>query len=346
MKTQKSLILKFGFASILVGLLVCSLTFAAPNGPPPPPEKLPVYRLSSTQQSAVLSNTTKHYLVDLDVKTAAYAKVLGNFGNAINYSVQDVDRATNDVSAVYVNAYTSSPAVMKNDLLPIKSNELYDFKETGDAVQAFAYMKEYSLPTLQLWALGKTEGFVNASWTTRFENTSGKMQNVYLTFMLPQVKVEGETEQDAPAQWRSRVKVEVMVNGYPAWSTEALRINDLGQAIFNKPYFLGSFGSDISLSESTGTADMQRVTLFLGYFKSGQNANVSLQVSGEVEVDKPCVFKKEEWFCTRANMHIIPTGRLQSASFLTKPTPGTDPDITDSNQEAYPQVLEAARLAN
>lgn len=304
-------------------------TFAAPNGPPPPPETLPVYRLNAAQESAVYAAADQILLSDLSFSTAAVAKVNGIQGQNLNYSEEAVDREQNGTADVYASALPDPTLDTVVGTGYPTTSEIFDFKDTGNSVQAFATMNAIGSPFLWLQGFGITSGFVNSSWTTRFVNPKTSMQNVYLSFDLPTIKVEGETEEDGPAQWLSRVRVDVMVDGYPAWSASAMRFNDLGASVYTKPYFLTEYGADLGFNASTGAAGGQQVTLFLGYFKGGQSANISLQVSGEITMDKPCALIKDEYFCTRANMSMYAGGRVMTTRFLLKTTPvGTVPGPT------------------
>lgn len=103
-------------------------------------------------------------------------------------------------------------------------SHLHVFQSVGDNAQAWSTMTPDGVPYLYLTAYGQAHSEATASWTTSLTIPAGSVSpKVVLRFVIPEASVNGNTEQQGPARWRARLRAELLVNGYPAWSSEAMR---------------------------------------------------------------------------------------------------------------------------
>ncbi|MBC7939060.1 MAG: hypothetical protein H7Z19_04730 [Chitinophagaceae bacterium] len=238
-------------------------------------------------------------------------------------------------AAVYASVPTkvaSTPLLPATQVLP----HLFDFADTGDSAQAWATMTAQGVPHLFVTGFGEFRADATASWTSRFTLTGTTSKEVVLRFMVPPTTVTGDTEGDAPAWWRARMRTDVLVNGFPAWSTEAVRlradyIKDDGNGAPLKPLnVLQTFGDPLSFptndedgpttndthASNIGHASAARwVHLNLGRFMPGQSIDLSMIVRGSaftetatpLRPDRRCTDNPAvpgNFFCSRATMAV------------------------------------------
>jgi hypothetical protein len=174
-------------------------------------------------------------------------------------------------------------------------------------------MSAAGLPYLYTRAFGKASASGTAAWTARiFVPTHAT--NMYVRFTLPQIQVKGVNEQDGPSRYQARFRAELLLNGHPVWSSEAIRLNVFNG---NPGYCPDSNTSQVheinTLYESYGTAPLglsaadkndwstaNPVTLALGSFPAGQALDLTLVVRADTSMDNKCCFKNNEYFCTGA----------------------------------------------
>lgn len=128
-------------------------------------------------------------------------------------------------TGVHAATYGAVPALAAPGLpnWPTQSH-LHVFQSVGDNAQAWATMTPDGVPYLYLTAYGQAHSEATASWTTALTIPAGNVSpKVVLRFVVPEASVNGNTEQDGPARWRARLRAELLVNGYPAWSSEVMR---------------------------------------------------------------------------------------------------------------------------
>lgn len=247
-----------------------------------------------------------------DFKTAAVVSVKTDS----NGSRTSVDRSANAMSLVYAGA--SLPNALSGPAVPAQSgpppvSQIFDFKKSGDSAQGWATMSATGMPFLLTRAFGKATVSGTSAWTARIF-VPPSQTNMYVRFTLPKVQVVGVNEADGPSRYQARFRAELMLNGHPVWSSEAIRLNEFNgnpgycpdanfsQVHETNTYFQTYGAAPIGLS-STDKADwssLNVVTLALGSFPAGQPLDLSLVVRADTSVDLKCCFKNNEYFCTGA----------------------------------------------
>ena len=328
-----------------LALLLPAPAAAMPNGPPGPPKTLPVRELTPAQADAVLDkpDLVTTWLSSLSLKTAAMVRA---DAIAPGSPGQDVERATDAVAAVYASDVKSSVTDDGHEgpVEPLPG-ELFNFKVSGDAAQAWATMSASGHPFLMLWALGQSSGHAVASWRTGFTVGGPNSQQVYLQVPMPGVTVTGVNEADGPSLWRSRFRADLMVNGFPGWSTDVVRFNELNSYGSDdsgeKARHLTVFGSTTlghidGSGETSDGSTAKTIMLYLGTFPAGSTVDVSLVMRAEARVETACDVETEELFCTRATVRTIwPTTRSPGARFLTRPAPSYPPPLSDQEYPGF-----------
>lgn len=216
------------------------------------------------------------------VKVQAYDK-----GNA-----QRVVRSAGGNAA----AYKAVPSLAA-PLLPEWPSQasLHKFPDIGDNAQAWATMTSGGVPYLYLTAYGQADSESTASWSTTVTVPAGSVSpKVVLRFVIPAASVSGNTEQEGPARWRSHLRAELLVNGYPAWSTEAMRLAVDPYGPVSNYRLLQTFGASWPFPDndddsdpnnnsgagSTGPAAKRVVYLSLGRFAPGAVLDLSMILRG------------------------------------------------------------------
>jgi len=180
---------------------------------------LPVKEMSAAEINALsglpyLSPSNQTFRMAAAVQVSAYDK---------GAPLQGVQRSSGAAAAVYrsLPVQASPPPLLPP--MPAGS-ALFDHAQTGDHAQSWATMAADGKPYLHARGFGEFGAEATASWTTSLVVPAGGSREVVLRFVLPPASVAGYTEQDGIGRWRSRLRGEVLVNGFPAWSTEALRL--------------------------------------------------------------------------------------------------------------------------
>jgi hypothetical protein len=205
-----------------------------------------------------------------------------------------VSRRTSTPAASYASApWLAAPAL---PTWPTQS-VLHTFQTVGDNAQAWATMSTDGVPYLYLTAYGQSVSEATASWTTALTIPAGNVsQQVVLRFVVPEASVNGNTEQDGPAKWRARLRAELLVNGYPAWSSEAVRlaVDPYLPYVNTHVYLLQTFGAhwgfpsndedgittNDSVSGSNSPAGKRVVYLSLGRFAPGAVLDLAMILRG------------------------------------------------------------------
>lgn len=298
-----------------------------------PPEASAVDGLASVPQA------------DLNLRTAA-AVVISTIDKAQlpnPIRKQSVQRRNLGLDAA---VYASLPAKTAPLLPAGTAAYVHDFVKVGDSVQAWATMTAQGVPHLRIVGHGEFAAESTASWTGRYTLAGSTSKELVLRFMVPPTVVDGDTEGDAPAAWRARMRTDVLVNGYPAWSTEALRLradyskpNPPGPPLPQELAVLQTFGdplvfptndedlpplqggpaNDTDKTNMANASDARIVHLSLGRFNPGQQVEISMIVRGNAFTEARDASKTDhrcrerptpgEWFCSRGSM-AVKTGNM------------------------------------
>lgn len=245
-------------------------------------------------------------------------------------SASSVKHRDGSTAAVYRGKPAASPA----EYLPNVLNDgpLIDFANLGDLTQAWATMDADGVPHLRATGYGDASAEAMATWTTTVTVPANAGQRkVVVRFVLPPVSVSGNTEFEGQDLWRSRLRAELLVNGYPAWSTEAIRYNgtgsnpsatqlDMALQTFGQPLKFPTDDTDADIGNDTTTQNRHHPTtakevyVTLGYYPAGSvidlamvhRANAHTVPSAPGLSDNKCIWKSamQRWFCSQAAVSV------------------------------------------
>lgn len=273
---------------------------------------LPVRAMASGELGSLpatwLEPATHPFRFASAVRTSAY-----NLGSN-DWKVQ---RSTGGNAAVHQSLPSASPP-----LLPTwpAGTSVFDFKVQHDHAQAWATMTSAGVPWIWLRGYGDYKAEAVASWNTTVTVPPGGLREVIVRFVVPPVVASGVTEAQGPNAWRSRFRAELLVNGFPAWSTDATRFHTSGSGGASKP-LLQLFGDpliwptndeDASATNDSedgmlGASTKATIHLSLGLFAPGSvielsmihRANVFSQpTTGSQHHCKHDTYPVDDWFCS------------------------------------------------
>lgn len=272
--------------------------------------------LEQTQVSGVPAMT------GVTLRTAATARV-----SAYNQADQrQTERKSASTAAVYAGTHGTNPAKLPS--WPTDSDALLDFIDRGDLAQAWATTTASGVPYVFVTGYGQSRAEATAAWSTTLTVPSGPSREVVARFVLPPVRVNGETKGGAEAYWRARMRADFLVNGYPAWSTEALRLTANPTTPYDDTIVLQQFGAsltfaqndedvdtgndtDSSSSSSAGPSAKRVVYVTLGRHAGGTVLELSLSVRGTAltpnSFGNRCKYglnNMERWFCSNATVTV------------------------------------------
>jgi hypothetical protein len=286
------------------------------------PVALPA-RILSPNDAAALPNNAGVTTLPVTFKTAAYVNT-SRLGAAPATSVQRGDSTT---SAVYSGTDGNGPALPQPAQpappLPLPGQE-YEFKQSADAVQAWATMTSNGVPYIFVRGFGQFSADGHASWRTTLPLPNGKSK-VYLKITVPPVTVFGNVDGSSPALYRARSRAEVLLNGHPIYLGEAIRENETSDvvpssypsncqfAVSEKVVHTLTFGDSLGFTagdapHTTGQfpSASQTVTLLLGTFDNTQPLDVQFLLNAETTLLNRC--------CHMPAMNNMPADVFCSAS--------------------------------
>lgn len=309
--------LRFQLATLVLAI---ATTAPAQADTPLPARELDAGELGPLSGMPYLSPSNSTFEMAAAVRASAYNK-----GSA----VLSVQRKTNDTAAVY-NSRPTHPAPLL-PTAPAPGDQL-SFITTGDLTQSWATMTASGVPHLRLTGFGSFEGDATASWNTTVTVPSGGSREVVVRVVVPPVSVAGNTEVQGKARWRAKLRAELLVNGYPAWSSESIRLTvDPGA---NETLLLQQFGAklafptddeDLPLSSGglnndttngniSSPAAKKVVHVTLGRFNPGTVLDLSMVMRGSAltvpaatgGTDHRCNYSNVEdrYFCSRGSVGV------------------------------------------
>jgi hypothetical protein len=314
-------------------LLAAPLLHAAPNsGTPPVRELLP-------HENDTIAGLPQLTPVQLGLKVAAATAVRAFDKGAPRSAVQ---RRSGSDAAVYSGLPLTTAPLLPADTASSQPN----FQVDKDWGQAWATMTAAGVPHLMAIGYGDFDAEATASWHATVVIPSDGAREVFIRVALPAARVAGDTEVNGPHRWQSRLSADLLVNGWPAWSTEAVRIsrectlftmpphlcnekvNDNVLIQSGKPLQFPTDDEDTSTAnDSTDKDDMvlhsQRrlVSLSLGRHGPGTRLHLAWMLRGRAwtepmqtgGTDHRCKknYQLDAWFCSRAEVSI--TGAANDA---------------------------------
>jgi hypothetical protein len=186
---------------------------------------MPAVRTLTPQEQAIATGLAPVTLAQLNLRPSAMVVTETHVPGSTKQVVQRRNLGVD--AAVYASVpYSDRPLLPR--LPPAQPGpaaaELFEFATEGDSVQGWATMTAAGVPHLHLWGFGEFRSEATAGWTSRFTLGGSTSKEVVLRFVIPATTVSGATEDDAPAWWRSQLRADVLMNGFPIWSTEAVRL--------------------------------------------------------------------------------------------------------------------------
>jgi hypothetical protein len=297
-----------------------------PSGPPPsappPPGPSPWPHVLDAAQTAAVQG--------LPYLTPAQLRLQGGAVVAVSVPKKGTpQQAVRRAAAADAAAYVSLPA-SNEPLLPAVV-EVFDFKVVGDAAQAWATMTVDGVPHVKVSGSGEFRADATAAWSANYTLGGTTAKELVLRFVLPAASIDNNTEAQGPAWWRSRLRAEVLVNGHPAWSTEALLMRaDYQNNGLHPLALLQQFGdplafdtddedamagNDTDASAADTQAARREVYLSLGRFNPGAAVNLQFIVRGTAltvptspgGTDNRCTVDDPtgELFCSEANVSVL-----------------------------------------
>lgn len=293
---------------LFADLLMCSstLVFAAL----PPDDYIPVdqYSLSIvTPLDNLTYKTAVHYAIAND-HTSTKTRERGARGQGATilakYDVL-IDNLAFDPNQ-------STPAADIDQLKAI------DFTKAENSAQGWARMGAAAIPALAIALNGETRGHASASWRTTYTVVGSGKRNVSLKFRIPETVMDGRFEQSAKGAYQGRTKVQLLVNGYPVWSSEALRV---APQIPNSTseYMFETFGAAWAFDKNTEKAAAKWVTAPMGSYDAGQSLDVVLVYFVEASVSRKCEFVANMYACMGMTVSFKRDNTATLPSFSSSP---------------------------
>ena len=282
------------------------------------------FRLATSTESSSLTGASviATPLDQTNFSTAATA----NVKKKTSGSIADTARADQAISKVYVQALDAGPSPGAQAVPPaVAPVEYLDYEENLNSAQAWATMSETGAPFVQIYADGKSQGQAAASWRTRYTVQGSGSRDVYVRFKIPELGFGGRWEDAAPSLTRGRLRVDFLVNAYPAWSTEAIRWNEEND-VNGDTVRVDTFGSPIGFEGNSHGSNThilsvtaKTITLKLGTYPSGKWFDFTLLFQVEGAGDSQCAPSGGEMDCGNITMKVNWDPNAPQPTFFSKP---------------------------
>jgi hypothetical protein len=240
--------------------------------------------------------------------------------------VSDTKRASQAISKVYKQALEAGEDPGAQAVPPaVSSDEVLYYEHNLNSVQTWATMSATGAPFVQIYADGKSQGKAAASWRTRYTVQGTGNRDVYAKFTIPSVRFGGRWSDSAPSLTRGKMRIDFLVNGFPAWFTEAVRWNEQN-AGNGETVRVDTFGNEIGLEgNSLGTSTpiltnpSRVVTVKLGTYSAGQNINFTMLYQVEGRGESACQVSSGDTYCGNISMRIEWEPNAPQPIFYSKP---------------------------
>lgn len=286
---------------------------------------LPARTMTATEIGALsgmpyLDTTNQTFRMAAAATASAYNKPVQTLG---------VERVTGGTASVYRGAPNTS-VPLAPPMPP--GNAVLEMQSIGDSAQSWATMTSAGRPYIKATGYGAFTAEATASWHTTVTIPPGAAgKEVVVRFVVPTVSVAGATEQEGQARWRARMRADLLVNGFPAWSADAVRFTTDPSKISSgqEVIVLQQFGNglafptddensasddDTTMGNINGTAPKTIVHLTLGRFTEGTLVDLSMVMRGTAMTvpavsggtDNRCKWDNQEdrYFCSRGSVSV------------------------------------------
>jgi hypothetical protein len=279
--------------------------------------------VSSLTQSGVIATS----LDQTEFNTAALVTVQKLSSNAVNR----VQRAHKALSGVYKAAISAGTDPNPHPVPPaVQPTDLVDYEVNHDAVQAWASMSELGAPFVMVYVDGKSKGQSAASWSTQYVVPGSGDRDVYAQFTVPEVKFGGRFEDSVPSLSWARMRIDFLVDAYPAWSTEAVRFNETyvyvdpatqAKAIREKAVHIDTFGYSVGLDAAHPNSVSRKITIKLGTYPAGKVFDLTALFQVEGKVDTACDETDGETECGGVSVKVEWDPSAPQPTLYSKPVP-------------------------
>ena len=293
---------------LFAGLLMCSnvIVFAAL----PPDDYFPVDQYS-------LSIITP--LDNLAYKTAVHYSIANN-----HTSTKNRERGARGQGASVLAKYDvliDNLAFDPNQSTPVADIDqlkAIDFTKAENTAQGWARMSAAAIPALTIALNGETRGHASASWRTTYTVAGSGKRSVSLKFRIPETVMDGRFEQSAKGAYQGRARVQLLVNGYPVWSSETLRVAPPTPNSASE-YMFETFGTTWAFDKNTEKANAKWVTASMGSYDAGQSLDVALVYFVEASVGRECEFVANMYACMGMTVSFKRDNTATLPSFSSSP---------------------------
>jgi hypothetical protein len=257
-----------------------------------------------------------------------------NFSTAATVTAQkktsavqtDTARANQALSKVYRVALDAGAAPSAG-AIPGGSATVLNAELNHNSAQAWATMSETGAPFVFAYTDGKSQAQAAASWKTQYTVPGTGNRDVYARFTVPAIKFDGRWEDAAPSLTRGRLRIDFLVDGYPAWFTEADRWNEQNSGN-GDTIRVDTFGNSIGLEgNSFGTPQAiltnptRVVTVKLGTYPAGKLFDVTMLYQVEGGGTSECQLNSGDMECVGIAMQVVWDPNTPQPTFYSKPAP-------------------------
>lgn len=236
-------------------------------------------------------------LDDMDYKTAVHYSIENPHTGTKTY--ERAARGTGDEVLAKYDVLIDNIAYDPNQGTPaadMNKVEFIDFTVAENTAQGWVRMGEQAIPALTIALSGESSGHATASWRTRYQVPGSGSRKVSLSFRIPEAFMDGRYEQSAKGPHQGRVRVQLLVNGYPVWFSEAMRVAPNTPNASNE-FDINTFGESWNFNTSGEKASAKWVTASLGNYSAGQSLDVTLLYFVEASVGKKCKLAADMYAC-------------------------------------------------
>jgi len=241
-------------------------------------------------------------------------------------AVSDTKRASQATAKVYKEALEAGESPGAQAVPPtLDPSEILYYEHNLNSAQAWATMNATGAPFVMIYADGKSQGKAAASWRTRYTVQGTGNRDVYARFTIPTVRFGGRWEDAAPSLTQGRMRIDFLVNGYPAWFTEAHRWNEQNATDYDTVR-VDTFGNSIGLEDnSLGsnnhilTSLSRTVTVKLGTYAANQHLDLTMLYQVEGKGASECQPSGGEMDCGNISMRVDWDPSAPQPTFYSKP---------------------------
>src|SRR5262249_21901413 len=178
---------------------------------------------------------------------------------------------------------------------------------------------DQGVPYLFVNGFGRFEASGAASWQATLI-TPNAASEVIVRLTVPPVEVGGNFDGQGPALWRSRLRGELLVDGYPAWSTEAVRFDQKVPGSTFDVTYLDSFGRPLRFPSNNveDESNQARIYLSLGTMPPTQTLALAFTLRADTRtVDDPDLNGKHDNACRFEQLNDNPPEAFCSRGTVT-----------------------------